>query len=560
MPLSDAELDAIVSGKDPAPENSAPPAEKPSRSVVDEAIERTGDVIKGALPPTAGPAGALLNKVTGGAYGKIAPEHGGVYQADKTGAPERKQGESDANYSRRTALEQGTSVGADRGFAAAGLVAGNAPEIAGTPKPSILSPAVRDYLQNKSINIGRRVLTGGAEPLSVKNPLSPEAVQTAFDVGAIAPGRTTKYAADTLREAREAAGKTLGGIIDKLEAAGVRGPNAVQLAQALRQKADTLEMNSAGTGAPALYRSLADEIESKVAGRPAFTPGRQNLDVSQAEAIKRSLQEKARYDRVQGDTILEGARKDIASHVRQSVEDAIQNQAHLAPEAAADFVPTKESLGNIIEASEVANKGAAQAARRNAFSLRDIMLGSGMSAGGAAALGPLGALAGPATAVASQAVRTRGTPTAAWLLNKAAQLGELPKPMPTGSATVGPVAQAPLGPLGSSPIHAAAAAADNPSDRSPEPSGPQSQQGAPSSWRDATPAGEHAQPVHVDPSERVSHALQTNPSLLGPYAGEAATRLRVGGPKALQQWMMLKNQTDPSFRETLRRLGGDEKQ
>src|SRR5207253_8367332 len=117
------------------------------------------------------------------------------------------------------------------------------------------------------------------------------------------------------------------------------------------------------------------------------------------------------------------AHEETASMMRQAVEDEIAQQAAVAnraqrrggvPDLAAEFVPVKQELGNLIEASNVAREGMAREGRRSFFSLPDII----------AAMSGYGHHGSPveaaATGLATHFARTRGPSTAAVLLRSGA--------------------------------------------------------------------------------------------------------------------------------------------
>jgi hypothetical protein len=93
-----------------------------------------------------------------------------------------------------------------------------------------------------------------------------------------------------------------------------------------------------------------------------------------------------------------------------------------------EFIPVKRQLGNIIEASEAANKGAAQAARRQAMPLTSKMVGTGAAASTLATTGnPLiTAGAGKGAAEGINIIQKRGPSTSAALKLKAARFLSTP--------------------------------------------------------------------------------------------------------------------------------------
>lgn len=359
--------------------------------------------IGGSLPLAALPLGAAKNAVGYGSKILAGLKGGAVAGAALGGVGGLASGEGDL-AERAASVGKGIAGGAAGGAALGGAGAAVAPVL--RPIGALASKAagsLGEALERLGISTGRRFLGGGANPLAVKKPISADAVRAAFEEGAIRPFKNTQGAAEVLGAARERVGDQYGDIVGKLEQAGVKGPNIGDLVENLRMKGGTEAENTLGSGTPELYARLADELAAKGGGEEA------QLGLRQAENLKRSAQAKAKYDKVQGDTQMEGARKDVAATFREAVERVIDRAAKSNPELkdlAGQFGPVKRHLGNLIEASEAAEKGAAQAARRNAFSLRDTAVGAAELAAGS----PSGA----ATAVgASKLLRTYGTPTLA---------------------------------------------------------------------------------------------------------------------------------------------------
>jgi len=271
---------------------------------------------------------------------------------------------------------------------------------------------VAPRLHQGALEWGRKALTGNAGAISVKKPLSEEAVQAAYDTGAIKPFGAIQGTAERLGVTREALGEEYAQIVAALEAKGVTGPNAILLAKKMVEEGKQVAAKSLGSPAPGMFRSVAEELSGKVDPTP-FAPKR--LGLSQAEDMKRTLQQAARGEYVkEGPTSLAGeAKKDLASMLRQAVEDSVAEQAGKAPVEAAAFVPVKQRLGSIIEASTAADTAAARAARNQKFGL-----GSKVLAGGTLATGNVPGAA--ATLFAADAARTRGPSTMGWAYNKAA--------------------------------------------------------------------------------------------------------------------------------------------
>jgi hypothetical protein len=242
-------------------------------------------------------------------------------------------------------------------------------------------------------------MLAGADALRTTNaPLSDAAVEEALQSGAIGPLSSAKGISIKLDGLREEQGQRYSQMVADLEAQGVPGPRARDIVDELVKRAADKSARVTDEQIPNMYLREAMDIERK-----ATQPG-QRLGLTHAEDIKRYLQGKARsdYARLKSTDVGQG-RKDIASVVRQSVEDAI-DEAAKAPgassqtqELAAQFVPVKQRLGRLIEASDAAERGANAAAKRRGFGLTPtIEMAGGVAAGhpvGGAALGILDALA-----------------------------------------------------------------------------------------------------------------------------------------------------------------------
>lgn len=266
---------------------------------------------------------------------------------------------------------------------------------------------VADYIEEKGYNLGRRALTGGKTPLSVKKPVSDDAVRAAYEEGAFRPLGSVKGASERLWGARDAVGQRYSDIIDALDSAGVTGPNAGQLSAGLRAEANQSFANSLGSPKPRLFRAMAAELLQKPNQGNKFGG---DLGLKQAEAMKRTLQHEAatEYDKLLNKMRPTGeAKVEMAARMREAIEDAVTQQASKAPAEAAAFEPVKRHLSNIIEASNAANEGAARMAYRSAIGLPELM---GASAGAAA-----GNIPGAVKALAlTKVLRTRGPQTGAW--------------------------------------------------------------------------------------------------------------------------------------------------
>lgn len=257
---------------------------------------------------------------------------------------------------------------------------------------------IAEALTGVARKAGRRVLYGGANGLSERFPVPDSSIDAAAKAGAFPVGGTTEHAANVLSDALDEAGAVKGDVMKQVEKAGLQGPDSANLAQLLRSKAALLRKNTAGTGIPDLYEKIAADIEAAGEG------GR--LGAQQTENIKQSLQDAARYG-MPTEKLLNRARKNIASTVRQANEDAIGADAVTAgtpdAQAASDaLVPAKSAYAQLAPAATAAEKGLSQTTKRNAFSLRDTTLAGGHSVPGTIA-----------TLLLSKAARTFGPSTLA---------------------------------------------------------------------------------------------------------------------------------------------------
>lgn len=321
----------------------------------------------------------------------------------------------------------GAGVAGLAGTAIGGGAAAALPFPGGAP----VAPSMAERLRSVATDQGRKVLTGNSAPMGTRKPLSEGAIRAAYDTKAIGPLTTVEKAAERLGVTREAIGQKYGDIIEALEARGVKGPNAILLARKLAAEADTIEVQSLGSPAPGMYRDVSLELQGlrqgmhgPTAGVPKVNPAPfadKRLALSQAEAMKRTLQRAAKGEYVkEGPQSLSGeAKTDLASIMRQAVEDAVEQQAGQAPAEAAAFVPVKRQLGAIIEASTAADRAAARAANRQTFGLGSKVMGAG-----ALASGNLPAAIG--TMIASKVLRDRGPSLVGYSAHKAANVLERP--------------------------------------------------------------------------------------------------------------------------------------
>jgi len=254
--------------------------------------------------------------------------------------------------------------------AALGTAGGLAGAALGKAAPAALRAAGR-AAEKSAAKWGLRTLLGGADQLrGGVRKIPDEVALAAIREGGIVPFGTTQGALERLTSKREAVGATYGEIIDALERAGVQGPDARILARDLVIRSAELRPQTMIEAVPELYvRAGEQAVEKARLGQQAGLGRRGRLGLGQAESLKRSLQEPVAYEVIDSKAINE-ARKEIASMMREANERAIMEAASSPTatpevvEAAESFIPTKQRLGRLIQASEAAERGVAAASRR----------------------------------------------------------------------------------------------------------------------------------------------------------------------------------------------------
>lgn len=317
--------------------------------------------LTGAGYGAAGAAGRSDADLTKGEFEKFGLDLAGNRQFDAA-AQNARRGE----YLKAALNVAGAGV---PGGIASGLVASGAAEGLRTAGPSIARYA---------IDQGRKVLTNGADSLSKRQPVRAEAVREAIESGAIRTGGTTEGAHATLESLAAQQGDKYAEIIEMLAAHGVEGPVARDLAYKIFARAAEREPNVMNKAIPQTYLEAAGQIEGK-----AGSGGR--LGLSQTEQLKQDLQKTAKYGRVE-ETPINEVNREVASIVREANEQAIEAAGRAAGEGskvgqlAADFVPTKQRMGRLIEARDAAERGTARALQRNGSDLPGVLeLGAAMA-------------------------------------------------------------------------------------------------------------------------------------------------------------------------------------
>jgi hypothetical protein len=264
------------------------------------------------------------------------------------------------------------------GGAMLGTVAGLGSEVVG---PLLINP-----LRRLAISQGKRTIQGNSDiAAATRKPLSDEAVEEVLQSGAIRPLSTTQATADRIEKLAIDRGNAYGRILDELEDLGVRGPEAKPLADKLYQRyLATYTSTSADKAVPNAFRKESRNLVDATLPGPRGVvegPALPTLGLRQTEAIKQTLQDRAKLDRLNARPT-EEAMKEIAATVREANEQAVTAAgAASAPGSpvaslAASFQPVKAQLARTLEARHFARPGASKAEQRSGVGLKDMALGA----------------------------------------------------------------------------------------------------------------------------------------------------------------------------------------
>jgi hypothetical protein len=229
--------------------------------------------------------------------------------------------------------------------------------------------ALSRFLQNRAVSQGTKALLSGTDVSTRK--LAPKAgdvlealrMPPEGGVPAILPFGTATGASQRLERMAADRGEVYASILTELERAGVTGPDAAVLARELADEAARRRPRvGANEAVPNAYQAEADKLASLADDGP-------HLGLTQAEDIKRALQEEPEYDLVQNNPV-NRAKEDIARRVRLAIEQSVEDGTSSAPpdsplrELGENFVPVKQQLGRTIGARDAAKIGAARSQRR----------------------------------------------------------------------------------------------------------------------------------------------------------------------------------------------------
>ena len=338
---------------------------------------RTGRVLSNAL--TAGAYGGV-NKATNGRADLTRGEF--LQLVDEMSGSEDIQNavnNIEAGRYGRGALDV-MGAGVPGGFVTGGTLGGL---VEGGQALASRIPGAAQAVKDVAISAGRRVLTNGADSLSRKAPIAEETVEEAIRSGGIRSFSTTPKTLERLQGLTEEEGAKYVALVRQLKDNGVEGPRAQEIARQLIAKGRK-EWATSGSDKSIAQRYLneADNAESLATLRnPIPAAPAERLGLDQSLAVTRKLQDEAKHGNM-NETLLNRARRDVASTYRQGIEDSVDEAARLAPEGSAipplaeQFVPVKQRLSRLIDAESAAERGAARVAQRGAVSPEDKLIGA----------------------------------------------------------------------------------------------------------------------------------------------------------------------------------------
>lgn len=282
------------------------------------------------------------------------------------GAAGALDGEADLTRGEVSRAAQDVGTGALGGL----LVGGAASGAVEAARPLLINP-----LRRLAIGQGKQTIQGGSDiAAATREPLADDAVEEVLRSGAIRPMSTTQATAERIEALARTSGDEYSRIVAELEARGVSGPEATRVADELVARAARLEPRTLNDALPAELLHRAEQVIGKAGNQP-------RLGLTQAEDLKRSMQDMARYGKLE-ETPLNAVRREVASVLRQANEDAVETAGQVAGPASpiralADrFVPVKQRTGRLLEAERFAQKGASKAEQRSPVSFKDLLLGS----------------------------------------------------------------------------------------------------------------------------------------------------------------------------------------
>lgn len=246
-------------------------------------------------------------------------------------------------------------------------------------------------LEKMGLTSAGKALYGGAHSISTtKKPISEAAERAAVAEGGIKPLQNIHQIEENLGQIRETLGKEKEKVVQALTGQNVMGPSPLKVAMELDQQAKAMKpIGREASRAKSVLISLKNRLLDNYANAyhidnsgPKPRVVLHELPIEAWDTIKRELQKDAeaaysKLGRLGGTDTVPAMQKALAANIRERMEQAIDAQI---PNGSAALKEINSRLGPIIEAHKVAEKGAAQALKRQHFSLTDVITGAALGA------------------------------------------------------------------------------------------------------------------------------------------------------------------------------------
>jgi hypothetical protein len=387
----------------------------------------------GSLVPRAAEGAGLGTRMLAAAvkHGATGAAEGALFGAGNE-ISEATLGDHDLTAEKLMAgLGHGAVMG---GLFGAGLGAGG--EAAGSAAKSlagIVSPRAARFAEDQTL---RSLMVSSSKKLLASLEALPEgggqgAARLALDNGDIQAFDTVDTIAPRIEERLNKYGQDLENLRWKADLGGVQGPDVKAVGRRIGTEltGELSKMALPPSGAPKQIDRLVERFEAMV-GSPLKAPDGRATIVNLAE-FRKSLDNSINYNRAQwGSGAPVDISNDLLKQARGIVEGEIEASLNagskgLTGPALAEYKATKLNWRRYKEMNNLVQDAVEKRHANRNLSLTDT--GAGMTGAllGGVAHGPVGAVAGAATAIAHKAVRERGNATVAVLADKLATLGAI---------------------------------------------------------------------------------------------------------------------------------------
>lgn len=392
------------------------------------------------------------------------------------------------------------------------------------------------------------------------------------DEGLIKPSATTGSILEGSEAARQKYGQQIGDIYKHVDDQTKYIP--IKLAPSLRPNVSAI--GQAGDSLVNQIRSVpwssnqatADRIAQELDNITTAAKGRATVPFQKLHEWRAALDDDIyglKGTKVPNEQKLGGALGDLRDIITNELESKVDAAGKFIgnPDELAQLKNANQKYGSMAQVAKWAASGEDRAKGNNAFGLTSFIsgtTGSGLGAalGNAVAGAPgvaVGSTIGMAAGMGARKLAAEhGDALSAFLARRLA--GGAPA-LESLAARAAPAAQRSSVQFGAPVLGDLGLSTSAAGDKSPSGAAAPAQPGGPTS-PNATPPENGPQGknegVHVDPTDHITKTLEQNPQALGAYATPLAVRLKVGGPKAVDQYHFIQNQKDPAYRKMVEDL------